>query len=158
MTTFDRALQAALNNPDVIVEDSHGGSHRDLEAGYKRQRRAQRVTVDGITFDSKNEAERHAKLALWQRQGIITELVLKPKFVLQPAFRTLAGRRVAAITWTADWAYRQLQPPHLEVIEDFKGYSYRSFRVKLPLILYVLREKHVFVNQDLGGWYDPSQS
>ena len=46
---------------------------------------AHKVTIDGITFDSKHEAERYCQLKLLQRAGAIRDLELQKKFVLIPA-------------------------------------------------------------------------
>ena len=46
---------------------------------------AKKVTVDGITFDSKKEANRWCELRLMERAGVITGLERQVKFVLIPS-------------------------------------------------------------------------
>lgn len=44
-----------------------------------------KVTVDGIEFDSKKEAQRYYELKLLQRAGVISELELQKEYELIPA-------------------------------------------------------------------------
>ena len=47
--------------------------------------RAKKITVDGITFDSRKEARRFAELRLLERAGKIKDLKLQVPFELLPA-------------------------------------------------------------------------
>src|SRR5574344_1314908 len=47
--------------------------------------RSKRTVVDGITFDSKKEANRYCELKLLEKSGEIKNLELQKKFVLIPA-------------------------------------------------------------------------
>ena len=49
----------------------------------KSKYRNVRTTVDGIVFDSKKEAARYSELKLLEGAGIITNLQLQVKFILQ---------------------------------------------------------------------------
>ena len=44
-----------------------------------------KVQVDGITFDSRKEANRYAELKMLEKCGAIKQLELQKKFVLIPA-------------------------------------------------------------------------
>lgn len=46
---------------------------------------AHKVTIDGITFDSRKEANRYLELKLLERGHVISNLELQKKFVLIPA-------------------------------------------------------------------------
>ena len=46
---------------------------------------AQRVKVDGITFDSKKEAKRYSELKLLERCGAISDLELQVEYKLIPS-------------------------------------------------------------------------
>ncbi len=46
---------------------------------------ALKMTVDGITFDSRKEARRYTELKLLERTGKITDLQRQVKFKLIPA-------------------------------------------------------------------------
>jgi hypothetical protein len=48
---------------------------------------AHKTTIDGITFDSRHEAERYAELALLKKAGQISDLRMQVKFILIPTQR-----------------------------------------------------------------------
>ena len=49
--------------------------------------RSKRTVVDGITFDSKKEANRYCELKLLEKSGEIKNLELQKKYILIPAQR-----------------------------------------------------------------------
>jgi len=89
-----------------------------------------RTVVDGITFDSKREAERYGELKLLERDGQITDLEVHPRFVLQEGFRLPYGKRVPAITYTADFGYNEW---NARIVEDVKGVETAVFKLKQRL-------------------------
>ena len=50
-----------------------------------------KVTVDGIKFDSKREANRYRELELMRRGGLIKNLEIHPKFTLMDGFTKSHG-------------------------------------------------------------------
>lgn len=62
-----------------------------------------KVTVDGIRFDSRAESQYYELLKKHKADGIILSFELQPKFELQPSFKK-DGKTVRAITYTADFA------------------------------------------------------
>lgn len=123
-----------------------------------RRRRAKcgniKVTVDGIEFDSKKEAQRYCELKLLLRAGKITELELQKEFELIPAqYETFprygkTGKRLQdgkrciekSCVYKADFAYKQ---DGQLIVEDVKGYrdpasaAYAKFVVKRKLMLWL---------------------
>jgi hypothetical protein len=113
-----------------------------------------KVTVDGIEFDSKKEAQRYYELKLLQRAGVISELELQKEFELIPAqYETFprygkTGKRLQdgkrciekSCTYKADFAYKQ---DGQLIVEDVKGYrdpasaAYAKFVIKRKLMLAV---------------------
>lgn len=91
-------------------------------------------TVDGIVFDSKREAARYLELRAMERAGLISELELQPEFELQEAF-TRAGKRERAITYRADFRYRDDESGHW-IVEDVKGMRTEVYRIKRKLLLH----------------------
>lgn len=84
-------------------------------------------------FDSVGEMNRWYELQLLERAGEISDLRRQVKFELQPSFRNRVGKCVRAITWTADFAYRE---GGVEVVEDFKSpatASEKAFRIKVKM-------------------------
>ncbi len=91
--------------------------------------RNRKTIIDGITFDSKGEANRYCELKLLERAGEISDLTLQPKFTLQESFKK--GKKThRAITYIADFRY---QENGKTIIEDYKGMETEVFRIKRKL-------------------------
>lgn len=84
--------------------------------------RNRKTVVDGITFDSKREAERYKELRLLERGGLITDLRLQVPFELIPK---QPGER--AVKYVADFVYTE---NGRMVVEDVKGYRTDVYRLK----------------------------
>lgn len=115
---------------------------------------AEKVTIDGETFDSRKEARRWKELQLLLRAGKIYDLRRQVKFELIPAqFKSYPrygkkGQRLKdgqtcveqACNYYADFVY--LEDGHL-VVEDVKGYKdprsvpYAKFVIKRKLMLWI---------------------
>jgi hypothetical protein len=108
------------------------------------------VTVCGIKFDSKWEADRYLQLLYLQEQGIIRDLQLQKKFELIPAVREpdTIGKRGGvkqgkvierAVYYVADFVDVK---DGENVVEDAKGYydtssaMYKVFIIKRKLMLW----------------------
>ena len=90
-----------------------------------------KTEVDGIVFDSSREAQRYSELKLLQRGGVISNLSLQPKFVLQEPF-IRAGVKYRAITYIADFSY--LENGGI-VVEDAKGHPTPEYLLKKKMLL-----------------------
>lgn len=88
---------------------------------------AVKTTVDGITFDSKREAERYMELRILEKAGEIKNLALQPAFELQPGFVNAKGKKVRSIVYKADFAYTE---NGVYVVEDVKGMETDVFKLK----------------------------
>ena len=89
--------------------------------GFKREKGRKygntKVEYNGIKFDSKREMQRYLVLKDAESKGVITNLVLQPKFELIPAVRETYIKHLKtkdkecertlqlAITYTADFSY-----------------------------------------------------
>ena len=95
---------------------------------------AKKVTVNGITFDSKKEAERYRELLLMQKSGMIRDLRRQVKFVLIPAqrgeHRKVIERECA---YFADFVYTE---NGRQIVEDTKGMRTKDYIIKRKLMLY----------------------
>lgn len=121
---------------------------------FKKPRKARQnntsVTVCGIKFDSKWEADRYLQLLYLEQQGIIRDLQLQKKFELIPAVREpdTVGKRGGvkqgkvierAVYYIADFVYLK---DGQTVAEDAKGYRdtssamYKVFIIKRKLMLW----------------------
>ncbi len=92
-----------------------------------------KVEVDGITFDSRKEANRYAELRLMEKAGEITNLELQPEFLLQEGFRDKARAWHRAIKYKADFRYQEKGGG--VVVEDVKGMRTEVYKIKKKLLL-----------------------
>lgn len=109
---------------------------------------SRKVTIDGITFDSKKEAARYQELKLLERAGEISNLRRQVKYVLIPAqyehphSLTKAGRGKCLereCSYVADFVYNvpllDGQNPWIPVVEDTKGFRTEAYKIKRKLML-----------------------
>lgn len=90
---------------------------------------AKQTMLDGITFDSKMEAEYYQQLKLMQRANMITDLQLQPKFTLLDPY-TKNGRKVQGIIYRADFRYQEAGKT---IVIDVKGVRTKDFNIKKKL-------------------------
>lgn len=114
--------------------------------------RNKKTVFDGITFDSKAEADYYHTLKIFKMAGEIEEIAIHPKFVLQPAYRKCCGHvwldkppgyikgaticgncrkkmpKTSAITYSADFKVTW-KGGKVEVI-DVKGMETKAFKDK----------------------------
>ena len=89
---------------------------------------ARKTTVDGITFDSKHEAEIWCELKLMERAGIIKDLERQVRIELIPK-----TSKFRATYYVADFKYydnRERRP----VIMDAKGVRTKEYMIKKKLL------------------------
>ena len=120
--------------------------------------RSRKITVDGMTFDSKKEYNRWCELCLLQRAGKITNLERQVKFELIPAQKrtVLTGDRYKrndfargiragdpktkevcleqSCDYIADFVYRE---DGRKVVEDTKGVRTADYIIKRKLMLWL---------------------
>lgn len=95
---------------------------------------SKKMIIDGITFDSKREANRYCELKLLEKAGKIKDLQLQHQFVLQPSFKK-KGKSIRAITYVADFVYFDLERMK-NVVEDVKGYKTDVYQIKKKMFEY----------------------
>lgn len=93
--------------------------------------------VDGIKFHSGMEADRYCELRDLARAGVITELVLQPRFEIYPAFRDNKGVKRQNIEYIADFMYNENGNV---IVEDVKGKETDEFRMKMKMFLNQYRQ------------------
>lgn len=110
---------------------------------------AKKITVDGITFDSKHEAQRWAELKRMQERKLITELRRQVRFILIPTQRGPSsgffkkgihkgepkpGKVLESeCVYIADFVYYNGSEM---IVEDAKGMRTRDYVIKRKLMLY----------------------
>ena len=110
--------------------------------------KAVKTTIDGITFDSKREAQRYSQLKLMEKAGMITHLELQPEYKIiingvkicsykgdfqyftvrredEKPYRNSKGELVVQ-TMTGD--------PEGHILEDTKGFKTPIYRLKKKLV------------------------
>ena len=103
---------------------------------YQSKYRAQKTVVDGITFDSKKEAERYIQLKYLEKQGAIRGLQRQVKFVLIPKQVDKRTKKTLEreLSYYADFVYYM----HGEkIVEDVKGVKTDVYKLKRKLMLWV---------------------
>lgn len=90
---------------------------------------AKRTSVDGITFDSKREADRYLVLKSMEEDGAIDGLRRQVRYELIPAF-DVDGRHYRPVFYVADFVYME---DGEEVVEDVKGVVTDVYRLKSKL-------------------------
>jgi hypothetical protein len=96
--------------------------------------KAQKTTVDWITYDSRKEAVRAQELKLMQRAGLISDLQCQVPYELIPAQRSAEGRLLErAVIYKADFVYTE---DGKTVVEDVKGLRTKEYILKRKIMLY----------------------
>jgi hypothetical protein len=112
---------------------------------------AKKVTLNGITFDSKKEANRYRELVLLERAGQIQNLRTQVKFELIPSQRKNGKVVERACHYVADFVYEVPWHKQYEnkeghvvfadgfetVVEDTKGFKTKDYIIKRKLMLWV---------------------
>lgn len=95
----------------------------------------ERVRMCGVKFDSKSEANRYLELLDWQRQNLIWDLKIQPKFnifVMGFADRTNSEKRDFTEMTEADFMYRIYDDFDVEKIGTYTAdfqYMHRTLGV-----------------------------
>lgn len=66
---------------------------------------AKKTAVDGITFDSKHESQDYLRYKSMEKAGIIQNLQLQKKFILQEGFTNNQGQKIREIAYFADFYF-----------------------------------------------------
>lgn len=92
-----------------------------------------KTTVDGITFDSRKEANYYCELKMLKQAGEVLEIELQVPYELQPKY-WYKGKAIRAITYVADFMVTYADG-RIEVI-DTKGVRTEAYKIKKRLLLY----------------------
>ena len=116
-----------------------------------------RITVDGIRFDSKDEARYYELLKEKKAAGLIVNYELQPQYILQPAFK-YNSKMIRAITYTADFLIYHLDGT--EEVVDIKGMETQAGILRRKMFWYRYPElKLTWLSRslkygDADGWID----
>lgn len=93
-----------------------------------------KTVYNGITFDSKKEADRYVVLTLLQKAGKITDLEVQVPFELIPSQKVDGLTVERPCVYKADFVYRENGKM---VVEDTKGVKTKDYIIKRKLMLHV---------------------
>ena len=94
---------------------------------------ATKTEINGISFDSKLEADRFQQLLLLQQAGEISNLRLQQEFQISNGFKDIRGEKVRSSFYVADFTYTDMVN-HLLIAEDTKGMETPEFKLKWKLV------------------------
>lgn len=90
---------------------------------------ARKTVVDGITFDSRREADRYLVLKSMEKDGLIENLRRQVRYELIPAF-DVDGKHYRPVFYVADFVYVE---DGKEIVEDVKGMRTDTYKLKSKL-------------------------
>ena len=94
-----------------------------------------KITVDGMTFDSKREYSRYCELKLLEKAGELKNLQTQVKYILIPAQKHNGKVVEGECSYIADFVY-QNKAGEL-IVEDTKGFKTKEYRIKRKLMLHI---------------------
>lgn len=92
---------------------------------------AERVEVDGITFDSKKEMRRWLDLRTLERAGAISNLQRQVRFFLTGQYAPLVSEKGRRLSYIADFVYLD---GNRQIIEDAKGFATPEYKLKKAIM------------------------
>lgn len=98
---------------------------------------AQKVTVGGVTYDSKKESKRAIQLQYLERIGEITDLKQQVEFELQEGFVNNEGKKIRSIVYVGDFSYIK---DGQCIVEDTKGFKTKEYNIKKKLFMHKFPE------------------
>lgn len=119
--------------------------------GRKRNKYGnKKVKKDDIVFDSIAERDRYIYLKQKEDAGLIKDLQLQVKYLLQEKF-IYKGKTIREINYIADFEY--IDANGTSIVEDVKGIETAEFKLKAKLFKYKYREKMFYIVKKTGsGW------
>ena len=95
---------------------------------------AKKIEYDNIVFHSEGEMRRYSELKVLEEKGLIKDLVLQPRFLLQESF-VYEGKKYRKIEYVADFQYYDNTINKI-VVEDFKGFKTKEYNIKKKMFFY----------------------
>lgn len=108
--------------------------------------KSRKMSVNGVNFDSRKEADRYIELTLLSRSGAIKGLKRQVKFelipaqyepdIISPRGKVKKGKLIErAVSYIADFVYTDENGK--TVVEDCKGVRTKDYIIKRKLLLYM---------------------
>lgn len=134
----------------AVLDQLKSAYGKQKSRGNSNKYHAEKITVNGITFDSKKEARRYLELTALEQAGKIHGLRRQVKYLLIPEQRERCTERYKSgpkkgqfkpgrvlereCSYYADFDYYTEDGTH--VVEDVKGMRTKEYRLKRKMLLY----------------------
>jgi hypothetical protein len=105
-----------------------------------------KIEVDGIKFDSKAEYKRYTELKLFERVKNISDLELQVKFELQPSFVDGQGIKQRAITYVADFVYKENNKIIVEDLKSVATAKDSTYKIKKKMLLWLFKRDEDYID------------
>ena len=106
--------------------------------------KARKITVNGITFASRAEANRYQDLHLLEAAGVISELELQPEFIILEQSRdNFTRKKIPTRKYVGDFRYRDESGQI--IVEDVKGFETPVFRLKWDIVRSLFPDIHFVI-------------
>ena len=132
--------RAAAASKQVRIGKGGGEVEKSLKRPILKGRkyRNQKVTIDGITFDSKREAGRYQELKALASRNLIEDLRHQVPFELAPGVKfSDESRKKPALRYVADFAYKLDGRLIVEDVKSSITAKAAAYRIKRHLMLAV---------------------
>lgn len=105
------------------------------QRNYRKPKyRNKKVTVDGITFDSKAEASYYKQLLILQKSGEVHSFEMQKKYTLIDKFKhPTTGKTVRSISYIPDFVVRYADGT--QKVIDVKGFETKTFKLKAKMFM-----------------------
>src|SRR3990167_10666612 len=100
----------------------------------------------GHNHQSKREADACGVLDLLEHARKVKDIKYQPAFTLQEGFIGLDGKKVRAITYTADFSFYDKEQRKFRVV-DIKGFSTPVFAMKRKMFYYKIKNKSIMLEE-----------
>jgi|VirMetMinimDraft_7_1064189.scaffolds.fasta_scaffold03255_14 hypothetical protein len=107
-----------------------------------------KIEVDGIKFDSKAEYKRYTELKLFERVKNISDLELQVKFELQPSFVDGQGIKQRAITYVADFVYKENNKIIVEDLKSVATAKDSTYKIKKKMLLWLFKRDEDYIDYE----------
>jgi len=107
-----------------------------------------KIEVDGIKFDSKAEYKRYTELKLFERVKNISDLELQVKFELQPSFVDGQGIKQRAITYVADFVYKENNKIIVEDLKRVATAKDSKYKIKKKMLLWLFKRDEDYIDYE----------
>lgn len=122
----------------------------------KSKYNSKKTEIKGIKFDSKTEGEFYLYLCELEKQGLIKDIILQEKLILQEGFKK-DGKIFRPITYSVDFTFTDRENNIIRI--DVKGMETQQGNLKRKMYEYKYKEPLYWVTKSKKygneyGWID----